>query len=134
MDLDLQIQWTSEDVIMRADCDRRSQTFFMVAGQLHGRVKNLYKIAQNKTPGKSSSVPDISPGKALDLVLPVPVITLAAKRTRRHIAGVLGRPPSLSKSEEVVLDNSKEEERLGDYENECVGCGEDFRKTKKKDD
>ncbi|KAF2884784.1 hypothetical protein ILUMI_21391 [Ignelater luminosus] len=30
------------------------------------------QIAQDKTPEKSSSVPDISPGKALDLVSPVP--------------------------------------------------------------
>ncbi|KAF2883176.1 hypothetical protein ILUMI_22993 [Ignelater luminosus] len=87
----------------------------------------------------------------LDLGLPVPVITLAAKRARQQIAGVLSsdqciikqpktkeakkqkKVPSSSKSEEVVLNNS-EEERLSDYENECVGCGEDFRKTKKKDD
>ncbi|KAF2897353.1 hypothetical protein ILUMI_08821, partial [Ignelater luminosus] len=39
---------------------------------------------------------------------------------------------SSPESEKVVLDNSKkeEEERLSDYENECVGCREDFRKTK----
>ncbi|KAF2899358.1 hypothetical protein ILUMI_06818 [Ignelater luminosus] len=85
----------------------------------------------------------------------MPVITLAAKRARRQITGVLfsdkcitkqlktkrqnnkRRQPSKnqkkasfsSESKEVVLDNSEEEERLSDYENECVGCGEDFRKT-----
>ncbi|KAF2887962.1 hypothetical protein ILUMI_18211 [Ignelater luminosus] len=111
------------------------------------------QIAQNRTPEKSS------PGKAPDLFSPVPVITLAAKRARRPIAGVLSsnqcitkqpktkrqnnkrRQPSKkqkkasssSESEEVVLDNS-EEEQLSDYGNECVGCREDFRKTKKKDD
>ncbi|KAF2884228.1 hypothetical protein ILUMI_21944 [Ignelater luminosus] len=46
-------------------------------------------IAQNRTPEKSSSVPDIRLGNALDLVSPVPVITLAAKSTRRQIADVL---------------------------------------------
>ncbi|KAF2893911.1 hypothetical protein ILUMI_12262 [Ignelater luminosus] len=101
----------------------------------------------------SSLVPDISPGKALDLVSPVTVITLAAKKALRQISGVLSSdqcitkqsktkklksrrrpPPSSSESKKVVLDNSKEEERLVDYENKCVGCGEDFRKTKKKED
>ncbi|KAF2889947.1 hypothetical protein ILUMI_16226, partial [Ignelater luminosus] len=42
---------------------------------------------------------------------------------------------SSSESEEVVLGNSEEEEeRLSNYENESVGCDEDFQNTKKKDD
>ncbi|KAF2881392.1 hypothetical protein ILUMI_24766 [Ignelater luminosus] len=55
------------------------------------------QIAQNKIPKKSSSVPDISPGKALDLVLLVPVITLAAKKARPQIAGVLSSDQCISK-------------------------------------
>ncbi|KAF2891850.1 hypothetical protein ILUMI_14323 [Ignelater luminosus] len=46
------------------------------------------QISQKRTPEDSSSVPAISPGKALDLVSPVPIIALAAKRARRQIAGV----------------------------------------------
>ncbi|KAF2883231.1 hypothetical protein ILUMI_22936 [Ignelater luminosus] len=89
------------------------------------------QIAQNRTPEKSSSVPDISPRKALDLVLRVP----RQNNKRRQPSKKQAKASSLSESEEVVLNNSEEqEERLSDYENECVECREDFRKTKKKDD
>lgn len=120
----------------------------------------------NKTPEKSVSVDNITPGKALDLDSPVPVVTPAIKKARRQITGVLSsancsvkkpkerntkkvpavktslkrskmrrKTSSSSESDEVVINDSEdEEERLSDYENECVGCGEDYRKTKKKTD
>ncbi|KAF2894584.1 hypothetical protein ILUMI_11588 [Ignelater luminosus] len=55
-----------------------------------------------------------------------------ANNRRRQPSKKLKMASSLSESEEVVLDNfEEEEERLSDYENESIGCGEDFRKTKK---
>ncbi|KAF2900737.1 hypothetical protein ILUMI_05449 [Ignelater luminosus] len=58
---------------------------------------------------KSSSVLDISSGKGLDLVSPVPVITLAAKKACRQIAGVLSSDPSNQKLKNRTI---KEASRL----------------------
>ncbi|KAF2882265.1 hypothetical protein ILUMI_23909 [Ignelater luminosus] len=64
-------------------------------------------IAQNRTPEKSSSMSDISPGKELDLVLPVPIITLAAKKACRQIAGVLSSDKCITKQPKTKRQNNK---------------------------
>lgn len=117
---------------------------------------------------------NVTPGKALDIVSPIPLVNTAAKKARRHITGVITsseyirnrkeldlkkskskkipcgktttkkyakgltkerqRAPSTSSEEEVKLsDSSVEEGIVSDYENECIGCKEDYRVTKRKD-
>ncbi|KAF5289441.1 hypothetical protein FQR65_LT11814 [Abscondita terminalis] len=133
-----------------------------------------------KTPEKQVFTSDITPGKVLDAVSPVPVVTPTMKKARRQISGVLSShdcrkkhartkkvpatsqqkkvpaTPQLKKvattrnkqseknkkiiesssesKEEHSLDDSEDCEDLEDFENECVGCSEDYRKTKKKED
>ncbi|KAF5275780.1 hypothetical protein FQR65_LT16537 [Abscondita terminalis] len=41
---------------------------------------------------------------------------------------------SSSSEEDVSFSSASEVENMSDYENECAGCGEDYRKTKKSDD
>lgn len=116
----------------------------------------------NKTPEKATAASEITPGKALDLVSPVPVIASAVRKVRKQISGVLSsekcrgnqrktekpsksqttkrcrqkrKISSSSESEEIIVEESEDEaEPLSDYENECVGCGEDYRKTKKREE
>jgi hypothetical protein len=45
--------------------------------------------------------------------------------------------PSSTSSDEIILNDSSDtdnNEEAADYENECVGCKEDYRKTKKTED
>lgn len=118
---------------------------------------------QKNTPEKQVSTSDLTPGKILDAVSPVPVITPAIKKARRQISGVLSSDKCTKKAianksvqakqqkqqakkkkkiidssseseEDCPIDDSEEGEDLEDFENECVGCNEDYRKTKKKED
>lgn len=124
---------------------------------------------------------EITPGKALDQISPVPVINpkkvLSVRRkivassvltSSEHIkfrkekflqrskkqkivepkkqtkakksiqsTKLKSRKTSRSSSsaeEDLSLNGSSDDENISDYENECVGCGEDYRKTKKAED
>lgn len=117
---------------------------------------------------------EITPGKALDQISPVPKVTPAMRKVRVNLGGVLSSPEYIGKrkqaeakkkkmsesttkkakkrkplqnaktfchdsssteSEAIILDDSSNGgEHISDVENECIGCMEDYRQTKKKDD
>ncbi|XP_050314869.1 uncharacterized protein LOC126749224 [Anthonomus grandis grandis] len=124
---------------------------------------------------------ELTPGKLLQELSPVPLITPTMKKARANLVGNLTSPsymarirektqrqtrqlkrqkkeePSKKKSpkstkkvlqkkrrhestssesdEDVLLDDSSSgEETFDDLENQCVGCLEDYRLTKKKED
>lgn len=122
---------------------------------------------------QNTSTTDLTPGKLLDQISPVPVLPARIKKATRNLGGVLTSPENIEKSlqkavkkrqaeerkqdrkrkqakkasrnkkaadsssesdasENMILDSEDEEEIFD--ENECVGCLENYFKTKRKDD
>lgn len=60
------------------------------------------------TPSKTAVIEDITPGKALDEISPIPVINPAAKKARRQIIGIITTPEYIDRRKEIEKKKSRQ--------------------------